>query len=195
MAESHCHLRSCGGSRSGKHGNAADGSSPHRWHRSLPTMWRARTLRALRRADYRWRCPPTQHAAPLRRRFGRGYVLACQAVVEGDVDVHVPPQETLERRLTTDRTVAEVAVPAGYNAAIDQPLQRILLTLPPPSMDDQTDDWSRLQTALRQRRASPSCSCHCRCCGKSGRCCVKGNGGSRPFSIPSAIAHPARPGW
>ncbi len=82
--------------------------------------------------------------------LARGYVLACQAVVEGDVVVHVPPQETLERRLTTDRTVAEVTVPAGYNAAVDQPLQRILLTLPPPSMDDQTDDWSRLQTALRQ---------------------------------------------
>ncbi len=58
----------------------------------------------------------------------QGYVLACQAVVEGDVQVHVPPQETLERRLTTDRTVAEVTVPAGYNAATDQPVQRILLS-------------------------------------------------------------------
>ncbi len=82
--------------------------------------------------------------------LARGYVLACQAVVEGDVQVHVPPQETLERRLTTDRTVAEVTVPAGYNAATDQPLRRILLSLPQPSMDDQTDDWSRLQTALRR---------------------------------------------
>lgn len=79
-----------------------------------------------------------------------GYVLACQAVVEGDVQVHVPPQETLERRLTTDRTVAEVTIPAGYDPATDQPLQRILLSLQPPSLDDQTDDWSRLQTALRQ---------------------------------------------
>ena len=79
-----------------------------------------------------------------------GYVLACQAVVEGDVQVHVPPQETLERRLTTDRTVAKVTVPADYNAAADQPLQRILLSMSPPSMDDQTDDWSRLQTALRR---------------------------------------------
>jgi uncharacterized 2Fe-2S/4Fe-4S cluster protein (DUF4445 family) len=82
--------------------------------------------------------------------LAQGYVLACQAVVEGDVQVHVPPQETLERRLTTDRTVAEVTVPSGYNAATDQPLQRILLSLPQPSMDDQTDDWSRLQTALRR---------------------------------------------
>ena len=79
-----------------------------------------------------------------------GYALACQAVVEGDVTIHIPPQETLERHLTTDRTVAAVTVPDGYNPAYDQPLQRIVLRLTPPSLDDQTDDWSRLQTAVRQ---------------------------------------------
>ena len=47
----------------------------------------------------------------------QGYALACQTVVEGDVLVHVPPQEKIERRLTTDRTVAEVTVPAGYDHA------------------------------------------------------------------------------
>ncbi len=83
--------------------------------------------------------------------LAQGYVLACQAVVEGDVHVHVPPQETLERRLTTDRTVAEVTVPADYDPATDQPLRRTLLSLTPPSLDDQTDDWSRLKTALRQK--------------------------------------------
>ncbi len=80
-----------------------------------------------------------------------GYVLACQAVVEGDATIHVPPQETLERRLTTDRTAAEVAVPSGYNPATDQLIHRVTLTLTPPSLDDQTDDWSRLQTAIRQQ--------------------------------------------
>ncbi len=80
-----------------------------------------------------------------------GYVLACQAVVEGDATIHVPPQETLERRLTTDRIVAEVMVPAGYNPAADQTIRRVLLTLTPPSLDDQTDDWSRLETAVRQQ--------------------------------------------
>ena len=79
-----------------------------------------------------------------------GYALACQAVVEGDASIYVPEQEALERRLTTDRLVAEVQVPPGYDAQRDQSLQRVLLTLAPPSMDDQTDDWSRLQTAIRQ---------------------------------------------
>ncbi|MCP4422975.1 MAG: DUF4445 domain-containing protein [Chloroflexi bacterium] len=81
----------------------------------------------------------------------QGYVLACQAVVEGDASVHVPPQEKIERRLTTDRTAVQVTVPPGYNPATDQTIRRIALTLTPPSMDDQTDDWSRLQTAVRQQ--------------------------------------------
>lgn len=80
-----------------------------------------------------------------------GYALACQTVVESDLTVHVPPQEKIERRLTTDRSVAAVQVPPGYDAGRDQTLRRVALTLPPPSMDDQTDDWSRLQAALRQQ--------------------------------------------
>jgi uncharacterized 2Fe-2S/4Fe-4S cluster protein (DUF4445 family) len=38
----------------------------------------------------------------------QGYALACQTVVEGDASIYVPPQEKIERRLTTDRVVAEV---------------------------------------------------------------------------------------
>jgi uncharacterized 2Fe-2S/4Fe-4S cluster protein (DUF4445 family) len=80
-----------------------------------------------------------------------GYTLACQSVVEGDVSVTVPPQEKIERRLTTDRVVAEVEVPIGYDHRSMQTIQRVALTLTPPSMDDQTDDWSRLTTAFRQQ--------------------------------------------
>lgn len=80
-----------------------------------------------------------------------GYTLACQSVIEGDVSVSVPPQEKIERRLTTDRVVADVQVPAGYDPKTAQTIQRVALTLTPPSMDDQTDDWSRLTTAFRQQ--------------------------------------------
>jgi len=80
-----------------------------------------------------------------------GYALACQSIVEDDVLVYVPPQEKIERRLTTDRTVAEVTVPVGYDYHQVQTIQRVLLELEPPSMDDQIDDWSRLTTALRQQ--------------------------------------------
>src|SRR5512139_1258916 len=80
-----------------------------------------------------------------------GYALACQSVVEGDVSVTVPPQEKIERRLTTDRVAAEVEVPIGYDARSMQTIQRVSLSLTPPSLEDQTDDWSRLVTALRQQ--------------------------------------------
>jgi uncharacterized 2Fe-2S/4Fe-4S cluster protein (DUF4445 family) len=79
-----------------------------------------------------------------------GYALACQTVIEGGVEITVPPQEKIERRLTTDRTVAEVTTPEGYNPKDGQTIRRIALTLTPPSMDDQTDDWSRFQTAMRK---------------------------------------------
>jgi uncharacterized 2Fe-2S/4Fe-4S cluster protein (DUF4445 family) len=81
----------------------------------------------------------------------QGYALACQTVVEGDLRIAVPPQEKIERRLTSDRTVAEVSVPAGYSYYQAQTLRRVNLTLLPPSIEDQSDDWSRLQKALRQQ--------------------------------------------
>lgn len=80
-----------------------------------------------------------------------GFALACQTVVEGDVMVVVPPQEKIERRLTTDRTAAEVSVPFGYDYRRSQTIQRVRLSLAEPSLDDQTDDLSRLRIALRQQ--------------------------------------------
>lgn len=80
-----------------------------------------------------------------------GYALACQTVVEGDVRVEVPEQEKIERRLTTDRTVAEVSPPQSYDYRYSQSVRRVFLQLNPPQLDDQTDDWSRLKTTLRQR--------------------------------------------
>ncbi len=81
----------------------------------------------------------------------KGYALACQSVIEDDVSIIVPPQEQIERRLTTDRTVAEVVVPAGYDPRLSQTLRRVHIELSRPSMDDQTDDWSRLESALRRQ--------------------------------------------
>jgi uncharacterized 2Fe-2S/4Fe-4S cluster protein (DUF4445 family) len=80
----------------------------------------------------------------------QGFALACQSVVESDVVIVVPPQKKIERRLSTDRTVAKVTVPAGYDYLRDQVTRRANLNLQPPSMDDQIDDWSRLQAALRE---------------------------------------------
>jgi uncharacterized 2Fe-2S/4Fe-4S cluster protein (DUF4445 family) len=84
-----------------------------------------------------------------------GYALACQTVIEGDVVVRVPPQEKIERRLTTDKTADEVTLPPGYEgpdaAKTQQPLRALYLEIEPPSLADQTDDWSRVQRALRKQ--------------------------------------------
>ncbi len=80
-----------------------------------------------------------------------GFALACQTVVEGDVRVIIPPQEKIERRLTTDRIVVEITAPEGYDPLVSQTVRRVNLTLSPPSMEDQTDDWARLQAALRRQ--------------------------------------------
>src|SRR5574341_938929 len=54
----------------------------------------------------------------------QGYALACQTVVEGDLRVVVPPQEKIERVLVTDRVLAEVTVPAGYDPQTAQAIRR-----------------------------------------------------------------------
>ena len=81
----------------------------------------------------------------------QGFALACQSVVEGDIRVSIPEQEKIERLLTTDRTAAEITVPKGYDFRRDQAIQAFPLTLIPPDMSDQSDDWSRLSTGLRQQ--------------------------------------------
>lgn len=81
----------------------------------------------------------------------KGFALACQSIVEDDVQIKVPPQEKIERILTSDRTVAQVTVPDGYDFTQDQVIQAVPLTLAPPDMGDQSDDWSRFTTSLRQQ--------------------------------------------
>ncbi len=77
-----------------------------------------------------------------------GYALACQTVVEGDAWITVPPQQAIERRLTTHKAAARVEVPFDYDARRHQPLQRFHLRLDPPDLADQTDDWARVLRAL-----------------------------------------------
>jgi uncharacterized 2Fe-2S/4Fe-4S cluster protein (DUF4445 family) len=98
-----------------------------------------------------------QNGAGVRRRstvrlsaedLALGYALACQTVVEGDAVITIPPQEKIERRLVTDKTATEVTLPFTYNPANHQSMRLFPLALDPPSMADQTDDWSRLKRAL-----------------------------------------------
>ena len=91
--------------------------------------------------------------------ISQGYALACQSVIEADAAVYIPEQEKIERNLTTDRVVAEISVPDGYDFSLSQNIQRYNLRLAEPSMDDQTDDWSRVQTTLRQQHKLENVTC------------------------------------
>jgi uncharacterized 2Fe-2S/4Fe-4S cluster protein (DUF4445 family) len=83
--------------------------------------------------------------------LAKGFALACQSIIESDIRVTIPPQEKIERLLTSDRTAAEIVVPRGYDASLDQVIQAVPLSLTAPDMSDQTDDWSRLITGLHQQ--------------------------------------------
>jgi uncharacterized 2Fe-2S/4Fe-4S cluster protein (DUF4445 family) len=91
--------------------------------------------------------------------IAQGYALACQSVVEGDLQITIPPQEKIERRLTSDRIASDIRVPDGYEFTWSQTIRRVSVSLNPPSMDDQTDDWSRLQTALRTKANFEQVNC------------------------------------
>ncbi len=80
-----------------------------------------------------------------------GYTLACQSIIESDLTVNVPEQEKIERKLVTDLIAKKILVPENYNGLVAQSLKRINLEISPPTMEDQTDDWGRLQRALRKK--------------------------------------------
>ncbi len=81
----------------------------------------------------------------------QGYALACQTVVEGDLEVFVPPQEEITRHLTTEKTAAKVSVPFDYNWRTDQTVAKYFIEIPPPDLSDNTDDLARLQRELARR--------------------------------------------
>ena len=78
-----------------------------------------------------------------------GYALACQTTITGDVEITIPPQESIARILTSDKTARAIELPFEFDRD-RQPLRSYLLSMTPPSLDDQTDDWSRVQAALRR---------------------------------------------
>lgn len=80
-----------------------------------------------------------------------GYALACQTVVEGDLEVFVPPQEEITRHLTTEKTAAKVSVPFEYDWRVHQTIGKYFVELTPPDLSDNTDDLARLERELARQ--------------------------------------------
>ncbi len=77
-----------------------------------------------------------------------GYALACQTVVEGDLEVFVPPQEEITRHLTTEKTAAKVSLPFEYEWRVHSTVVKYFVEIPPPDLADNTDDLARLEREL-----------------------------------------------
>jgi uncharacterized 2Fe-2S/4Fe-4S cluster protein (DUF4445 family) len=81
-----------------------------------------------------------------------GWALGCQGVVKGDAVVFVPEQEKVGIELTAKTAGAErIALAAQYEGEVDPSLRRVHVVVEPPSLDDQTTDWDRLQRELSRQ--------------------------------------------
>lgn len=89
--------------------------------------------------------PPTALLSPSAVR--EGWVLGCQSTVHGDVTVFVPPQAGREVPVGESRA-DRIALPAGWQGRIDPSVGAVALSIDPPSLEDNTDDFSRLRREM-----------------------------------------------
>jgi uncharacterized 2Fe-2S/4Fe-4S cluster protein (DUF4445 family) len=84
-----------------------------------------------------------------------GFALACQTVIEGDATITIPELERIERRLVTDKTARKVELPFPYEPSELQTVRATQIHMPPPSIQDNRDDLSRLEKALEEQGYAP----------------------------------------
>ncbi|MHB0869095.1 MAG: ASKHA domain-containing protein [Chloroflexota bacterium] len=89
--------------------------------------------------------PPTALIKPAL--VQEGWVLGCQSVVRRDVVVFVPPQVGREVPVGESRA-DRIALPAGWQGRIDPMVGAVALSVDPPSLEDNTDDFSRLRREM-----------------------------------------------
>jgi uncharacterized 2Fe-2S/4Fe-4S cluster protein (DUF4445 family) len=95
-----------------------------------------------------------------REEIRRGYALACETQVAGDVEVEIPPESRAEAAqilIDVDAQRFRALHPvAGEIEVRPAPLTcKLYLELPRPSLDDSLADKSRLFREIRRRRAAP----------------------------------------
>ncbi len=80
----------------------------------------------------------------------RGYVLACQAKIQGDVTASIP-DEAIEKKLKIAGMGNEVTAQLkGLVPRIEPVLKELSLDLEPPSLDDAVSDLDRLNRGLKK---------------------------------------------
>jgi uncharacterized 2Fe-2S/4Fe-4S cluster protein (DUF4445 family) len=82
----------------------------------------------------------------------RGYALACQTEVYGDLDVLIPPQEEVVRDLPSEKASSDFpTLPVDCDWQSNPVVRKYLLRIEAPSLADNTDDFSRLRRALAKQ--------------------------------------------
>jgi len=80
----------------------------------------------------------------------RGYILACQSKVTGDIVIKIP-EETLEKKLKTAGMGEEATAKlSGLVTDIDPIVKKYTLKLEPPTLEDTVSDLDRLKRNLKQ---------------------------------------------
>jgi uncharacterized 2Fe-2S/4Fe-4S cluster protein (DUF4445 family) len=80
----------------------------------------------------------------------KGYALACQSFAEGDVLIEIPKESTLtvEGRIATGKSRDLQALLRAIGIGIEPITERVVLPLPPPSLNDNISDLERLKREL-----------------------------------------------
>lgn len=87
----------------------------------------------------------------------KGYVLACQTRVIGDVTVRIPEESIQKRLQVAGMGQAATARLKGMVPIIEPMLQEIPLHLTPPTLDDSVSDLDRLHRGLKAKGCDLAC--------------------------------------
>jgi uncharacterized 2Fe-2S/4Fe-4S cluster protein (DUF4445 family) len=86
-----------------------------------------------------------------RTELEQGYALACQAVVESDLIVFIPPQEVILRKLPSEKEAKKVITLPVECDWRKNPIRSFYLEIEPPSLADNTTDFERLKRELARQ--------------------------------------------
>jgi uncharacterized 2Fe-2S/4Fe-4S cluster protein (DUF4445 family) len=108
----------------------------------------------------RGECRKKPSAALSDQLFSQGYALACSTKVAGHLTVELPQFEELSLEKVVDfRFIDELKDSLSGVWEIDPPLRKIGLSLPLPSLEDNSSDLRRLERELRKKIAFDTLDC------------------------------------
>ncbi len=82
----------------------------------------------------------------------QGYALACQTTIHSDLQVFIPPQEAIVRKLPSEKAAAEIPTLSIVCDWQSNPtIRKFFLTIEPPSLSDNTTDFERLKRELARQ--------------------------------------------